>query len=58
MYSVVHLSVTLEDVSFLKVADESVKLRVTLYRMLRILDLNCRNNGIGTLDLHLEFILQ
>ena len=26
--------------------------------MLKILDLNCRNNGIGTLNLHWEFILE
>ena len=26
--------------------------------VLRILDLNSRNNGIGTLNLHLEFILE
>ena len=26
--------------------------------LLRTLDLNCRNNGTGTLNLHLEFILE
>ena len=26
--------------------------------LLRILDLNGRNNGIGTLNLHLDFILE
>ena len=26
--------------------------------LLRILDLNCRNNGIRTLNLHLAFILE